>query len=77
MLLWEEGLEEYLEETSVFPHPKKEEEKNVPQKPKKIQDPQKAELRRIYKILGLTARGRFPKTAAQKRVEKLMGRERN
>ena len=73
MFLFEEELDEYIQDTAVFPHPPKEVEKKRQQKQKK----ENAELKRIYKILGLTAKGKFPKTAAQRRVEKLLGRERS
>lgn len=77
MSLFEHNLDEYLEQTSIFPHPKEGENlMAIPVNSKIIQAPKKAELKRIYRALGLTSQGKFRKTAAQKRLEKLLGRQR-
>ena len=77
MSLFEHNLDEYLEQTSVFPHPKKGENlMAIPANPKIIQFERKAELKRIYRALGLTSKGKLRKTGGQKRLEKLLGRQR-
>ena len=37
----------------------------------------KAQLKRIYLALGLTARGTLRRTAAERRIKKLIGRQRD
>ena len=78
MILFEEGLDKYLEDTSLFPHSKAKggDKMAIKANPKMIKAEENARLKRIYQALGLTARGTLRKTAAEKRIEKLIGRQR-
>ena len=76
MFLFEDGLDEYLEETAVFPHSSKRDVEDTAEQPQETQSVKEAEIRRFHKILSLTSRGIFPETAVQKRIERLIERER-
>jgi len=78
MILFEEGLDKYLENTSLFPHSaiKGDDKMAIKANPKTTKAAEKAQLKRIYQALGLTARGTLRKTAAEKHIEKLIGRQR-
>ena len=74
MIFFEEGLDEYLEQTSLFPHSAIKGNDKMAIKANPITA--KAQLKCIYLALGLTARGTLRKTAAERRIEKLIGRQR-
>ena len=78
MIFFEEELDDYLEQTTLFPHVKPETQK-VPVRAslRTLQAERAAALKRIYKALGLTTKGKFRKTPAQIRIEKLGIRQRD
>ena len=80
MMFFEEGLDDYLEQTVLFPHIKIRWEKQtmaMRANPRMLREERNAALKRIYKALGLTTEGKFRKTVTQKRLEKLGIRQRD
>jgi len=75
MIFFEEEMDAYIEATSLFPHGtgNKEETMAMRARPQEYLPEDEKKLRQIYKALGLTAKGTFRKTAAEKRVEALVG----
>ena len=66
MTSFEKGLDAYLEQTSLFPHSQANKGNRL------LSVEEKENLKRIYKALGMTSRGKLLKSVAQKRAEKLL-----